>query len=128
VKALSVRQPWAWLICMGYKNIENRNRRISFRGTVLVHAGKALYQGIKTDDDLVKLGAKLGVRLPSLDDLERGGVVGAVEMVDCVDDSDSMWFSGPHGIVLRDGRRLPFRACKGMLGLFECAYDLEHLV
>ena len=24
MKALSIRQPWAWLICSGYKDIENK--------------------------------------------------------------------------------------------------------
>lgn len=28
MKALSLKQPWAWLICAGYKDIENRNWRI----------------------------------------------------------------------------------------------------
>lgn len=25
MKALSIKQPWAWLICAGYKDVENRN-------------------------------------------------------------------------------------------------------
>ena len=28
MKALSIKQPWAWLICAGYKDIENRDWRI----------------------------------------------------------------------------------------------------
>lgn len=28
MKALSIKQPWAWLICAGYKDIENRNWKI----------------------------------------------------------------------------------------------------
>lgn len=28
MKALSIRQPWAWLICAGYKDIENRDWKI----------------------------------------------------------------------------------------------------
>ena len=28
MKALSIKQPWAWLICAGYKDVENRNWKI----------------------------------------------------------------------------------------------------
>ena len=37
-KALSVRQPWAWLIVNGWKPIENRSRRTNVRGRILIHA------------------------------------------------------------------------------------------
>jgi hypothetical protein len=38
MKALSIRQPWAWLVVNGWKNIENRERRFSHRGPLLIHA------------------------------------------------------------------------------------------
>lgn len=56
--------------------------------------------------------------LPSENDLERGGIVGSVEIVNLVTESKSKWFSGPYGFVLRDPQPLPFRPCKGALGLF----------
>jgi hypothetical protein len=40
--ALSIRQPWAWLICKGFKNIENREwpiRGKKFPFRVYIHAG-----------------------------------------------------------------------------------------
>ncbi|WP_229215634.1 ASCH domain-containing protein [Duganella sp. CY15W] len=40
MKALSIRQPWAWLIVNGYKDIENRSWSTNVRGKVLVHASK----------------------------------------------------------------------------------------
>src|SRR5215472_1457845 len=40
MKALSVRQPWAWLIVNGYKPVENRNWLTKFRGRLLIHAGQ----------------------------------------------------------------------------------------
>ncbi|MGA1256394.1 MAG: ASCH domain-containing protein, partial [Candidatus Nanopelagicaceae bacterium] len=36
--AISVRQPWAWLITQGFKNIENRTWVCSIRGDVALHA------------------------------------------------------------------------------------------
>ena len=38
--ALSIRQPWAWLIVNGYKDIENRDWKTHYRGRFYVHAGK----------------------------------------------------------------------------------------
>jgi hypothetical protein len=39
--ALSIRQPWAWLIVNGFKDLENRSWSTAFRGPVWIHAGKA---------------------------------------------------------------------------------------
>lgn len=40
--ALSVRQPWAWLIVHRHKGIENRSWPTKFRGPFLVHASKTV--------------------------------------------------------------------------------------
>lgn len=48
MKALTVRQPFAWRIVHGSKTIENRSRPIANRGLVLIHAGAQpheLYRG-----------------------------------------------------------------------------------
>ena len=37
-KALSIQQPWAWLIVNDHKDIENRDWRTHYRGPVLIHA------------------------------------------------------------------------------------------
>lgn len=42
MKALSIRQPWASLIVMGIKDIENRTWPTRHRGSVLVHAAKGM--------------------------------------------------------------------------------------
>lgn len=41
MKALTVRQPWAWAIIHGGKDVENRTRNIAgaYRGPVAIHAG-----------------------------------------------------------------------------------------
>lgn len=41
MKALSIRQPWAWMILHAGKDIENREWPTRFRGRVLIHASKA---------------------------------------------------------------------------------------
>ena len=39
MKALSIQQPWAWMILYGTKRVENRTWATSFRGPFLIHAG-----------------------------------------------------------------------------------------
>ena len=68
--------------------------------------------------------ADAGVAPPAtLDDLPRGGIVGEAEIVDCVTQSDSPWFEGPYGFVLRNAHPLPFRPCRGRLGFFKPTLD-----
>ena len=59
-----------------------------------------------------------GVTLPPYEQLERGGIVGKARIVDCVSRSESPWFFGEYGFVLRDAKPLPFHECKGALGFF----------
>ncbi|MBE9001406.1 ASCH domain-containing protein [Nostoc sp. LEGE 12447] len=40
MKAISVRQPWAWAIIYALKDIENRGWPIHYRGDILIHAAK----------------------------------------------------------------------------------------
>jgi hypothetical protein len=56
--------------------------------------------------------------MPEYEDLKRGGIVGEVEVVDCVTESDSPWFTGDYGFVLRNPVVLPFRTCTGALKFF----------
>lgn len=42
MKALSIRQPWAWLILHGGKDIENRSWNTNFRGRFLIHAAAGM--------------------------------------------------------------------------------------
>jgi len=120
MKALSIRQPWAWLILHAGKDIENRGWPTSFRGRFLIHASKGMTRAEYelADDPLWDRGGPT-IKLPYFSELERGGIVGEAEIVDCVTDSDSLWFSGIFGFVLRNAKPLPFRPLRGMLGFFE---------
>ena len=111
MKALSIRQPWAWLILHG-KDVENRTWRTTFRGKFLIHAS------LTFDNEAYETLKECGVKMPVKDKFKRGGIVGRAELVDCVDRSNSPWFLGPHGFVLENARPLPFRKCKGRLNFF----------
>ena len=123
MKALSIRQPWAWLISHGYKNIENRDWPTRFRGPFLIHAGKTMTLDEYFACDLYLRGFHWGqsilARMPPPAELPRGGIVGQAMLLDCVTAHSSEWFEGRFGFVVEEAKPLPFLACKGSLGFFE---------
>lgn len=125
MKALSIRQPWAWLIIKGHKDIENRSWPTAFRGRVLVHAAKGMTTSEYVDADFFVCGG--GIKLPRPRDLFRGGIIGMVDVVDCVTKSDSPWFFGKYGFVLQNPTPLPFLELRGQLGFFDVAEDVHRL-
>ena len=119
---LSIRQPWAWLILHGGKDIENRDWPTKRRGRVLIHAAKGMtreeWAGAWTFSHGTGANPKAVEAGLTFSSIARGGIVGSVEIVDCVEDSDSRWFTGRYGFVLRDPRPLPFVPYRGALGFF----------
>ena len=110
---LSIRQPWAWLIVAGHKDIENRGWPTKFRGEFYVHAGKAQ----PTESDLSVIETLYSVKIDR-SALQYGGIIGAAELIDCVESHPSKWFEGEFGFVLRNARPVPFIPCPGRLGFF----------
>jgi len=58
MKALSIRQPWAWAIIHAGKDVENRTWKTKMTGEFLVHASKSFdHEGYKwIRDNKEKLG------------------------------------------------------------------------
>lgn len=117
---LSIRQPWAWLILNGGKDVENRTWRTNYRGRFLIHAAKGCtIQEWNAGRDMIDFVSGGRLFLPSLHLLERGGIVGEVELVDCLPWSNSAWHeAGFTGFILRNPKPLPFHPCSGRLGFF----------
>jgi hypothetical protein len=119
MKALSIQQPWAWLIVNGHKDIENRDWRCHRRGLVLIHAGKKVDRDAM---DLLRCGfhpvAGVPIAMDVPETFETGGIVGEATIAGCVETSTSSWFVGRFGILMRDARPLSFQPCKGALGFF----------
>lgn len=121
MRALSVRQPWAWCIVEGHKDVENRSWKTGVRGRVLIHAG-----WVFDDEGYAGLPARFpGLRLPRPQEFLRGGIVGSVEIADCVTASSSPWFTGPFGFVLENARTLPFIELRGERGFLEVRLEEE---
>jgi hypothetical protein len=113
MKALAIKQPYAWLIVHGIKDIENRTWNTTYRGRFYVHACKGFDQ--EAYDRLRREGH---VYLPPKDVFQRGGLIGTVDLVDVVTESNSEWFTGPYGFILRDPQPINFKPYSGQLGMF----------
>ncbi|MCF5224197.1 ASCH domain-containing protein [Pseudomonas syringae] len=127
MKALSIRQPWAWLIIYGGKDIENRTWNTKFRGRFLVHASAGCTK--KQWAEAVSFALQAGVvkhpaDVPPINELELGCIIGSVELVDCVDTSASPWYMGQKGFVLQTPKPTAITPYKGRLGFFEVPDDL----
>jgi len=109
VKALSLRQPWAWAVVHAGKSIENRRWNTRYRGDFLIHAavwpGDVTAMAAKADaggrrsrplDDaheealsMLDMARAAGVKLHgpvSMRDLygQRGGIIGRARLVDVI--------------------------------------------
>lgn len=138
MKAISIRQPWSWLIVRPdlvgpearraaaraekIKDIENRTWASKHRGATFVHAAKVMTKAEYGDVQRWLEGSE--IQLPHYADLERGGIVGVVDVVDCVRKSASRWFIGGVGFVLENPRPLKFKELKGELGFFGVADEV----
>lgn len=116
---LSVRQPWAWLIVHGPKDIENRSWRRSYRGPIGIHASVTMYP--RDYHDAAAYALARGVTVPDPGDLTFGAIVGLATVTDWVDDSPSPWFDGLYGLVLADRRPITPIPARGMQGLWPYA-------
>lgn len=112
---LSVRQPWAWLIVHGHKDVENRTWPTRHRGDLLIHAGQVFDQ-----DGLAWVLHRFPELRPALpQQYPLGGVVGTCQLLGCVETSASRWFMGPYGFSLWGARPMPFVPLRGRLGFWE---------
>lgn len=116
-KALSIQQPWAWLIAAGIKNIENRDWHTNFRGEFWIHAGK------RFDSDNLKILRRENPNIEFPSEYQMGGVIGAAKIVDCVTKGHRLarqnyWFKGYYGFVIQEARFVPFEPVMGRLNFF----------
>lgn len=143
MKALSIRQPYAWAILHAGKEVENRDwtvnnpsmamaRRLVQSGAeFLIHTGMGMTRA-EYEDFLATAHAisrirpfPSGLTLPAFDDLPRGGIVGMARIKAVVTSHASPWFFGPVGLVLANVQQVPFVPLKGALGFFEMEWPVQ---
>lgn len=131
-KAISVRAPWWWFILHAGKDIENRDWPTNFRGTVYLHSSKWWHHSdvesevFATAAMLDERDISVGKTLRTCDMKPFGGcIVGKVDIIDCVKESQSPWFFGDYGFVLAKPVAFPEPIpCKGALGFFTVPDDV----
>ena len=126
MKCLSIRQPWAWLVVVGIKPVENRKWYSAYRGPILIHAGKTFDE----EGACWLIHNKRALNLCSVEDeiefldaIEesrkyRGGIVGQADMTNCVQTHPSPFFFGPNGFVMDNPKQVEFIPMPGKLGIF----------
>lgn len=130
MKTLSIKQPWAWLILHAGKDVENRTWPTKVRGRILIHASSTMTRGdyeacAMFCSSLPGPTFKPDFQFPEFGDLKKlcGGIVGKVDVTQCVADSQSPWFCGEFGFVLANPEPTEFLPCKGRLGFFDVSID-----
>lgn len=130
---ISIRQPWAWFIVNGWKDIENRTWKLPKKyigKPVFIHAGKHFKPGEIVDiiDDVKMAGmTKPKPAALTLNEVKEqcGGIVGVAVFSGCVQNSDSPWASGEprtwHWQIEKASPVEMFR-CKGQLSFFGIDY------
>ena len=125
MRAITVRQPHAWAIIHGGKDVENRSRNIagSYRGPVAIHAGLAKFEqgGMSSEAHRRAHGSEVGT------EIVFGALIGVVDLVEVHDGNEcnagwlcSLWAMHDHQhLVLSNPRPLakPI-SYKGALGLW----------
>jgi hypothetical protein len=130
MKVLSVRNPWAFFIIHCGKNIENRTRRLNYRGRVAIHASKESDETgyiWKAHDPMLKKAIEEARERRSEIEKLNGHIIGTVEIYNCTPyvflEKPGPWaemFAGAWHYWLKDPAALPEPiAARGMLGLWE---------
>jgi hypothetical protein len=130
MRAITVRQPWAWQIINQGKDVENRTRNIAgkYRGPVAIHAG---LQPDKEELRRLPMRAPEWVTAPRV--FDYGVILGVVDLVDvhqaapfcCASDWGEFWVG--HHLMLANPRPIPIREqirCRGALGLWTPPADV----
>jgi tetratricopeptide (TPR) repeat protein len=117
LRCLAVRQPYAWAIVAGAKDMENRRRNAKYRGPVVIQASASPRQ-VKAFE---------GQGLPRRR-FEYGALIGVADLVDVVpmgpDVDTSPWAWGPYCWKLSNARAFKEAIpIKGMLGLYSLPRD-----
>ncbi|MGW0334273.1 ASCH domain-containing protein [Streptomyces sp. NPDC003011] len=85
---LTVRQPFAWAIVAGLKDVENRTWETPHRGRLYIHAAGRVHR------ETLELAATFGLTLPA--DAVFSAIIGHVTLDDVVTGSSSPWAMPDH--------------------------------
>ena len=137
IRLLSVRQPWAWALIHGGKDVENRSWSTNYRGLLAIHAGLQPHDTLKHDNWKEFEKQFVGRDVFKDFDIEkepRGAIIGVIELYDCQPGHlvDSVWRDDEPGWFawkVRQPVELPEPiSCKGQLGLGRIPSPLQDVL
>jgi hypothetical protein len=100
MKTLTIKEPWATLIIDGIKDVENRTWRTNYRGKILIHTSKKVFNYFRhvafNTDQYIDIVHGYGASSCNYDkifdkELIYGAIIGEVELVDVIRGSESVW-------------------------------------
>lgn len=92
MKALTIKQPWAYLIASGIKDIENRTWPTKYRGKIFIHAGASsagILPWILSTQQSNFITCNVEKMPPK--EMVFSAIIGEVDIVDCVTHHPSIW-------------------------------------
>lgn len=118
--ALTLKAPWGWAVLHAGKDVENRSHRrfANLRGRIAIHQSQRVTRA-EYLEACACIRRHSGLEAPHYDQAGHGCVIGTVEVTRFVSHSQSPWFVGPYGLVLRNPR--PFAhplPAKGQQGIW----------
>ena len=126
MRALSLRQPWAWMVVHGGKDIENRRWTTRFRGPFLVHAALGMRPSEYADAVAFARHVAPTLIVPQAAELALGGIIGRATLVEIIPpcgDAISCFhrwhIPSQYGFRLSDVEPLPFERLRGSLSFFD---------
>ena len=102
MKTISIKQPYASLICSGIKDIENRTWKCPEKyigKRVLIHASGAKMNSLfnhLAKEQLELTHIKLGYEYDFDKVFTKSAIIGSVEIVDCIINHPSIWAEKPN--------------------------------
>jgi hypothetical protein len=135
ILSLSVKAPWAWAIFelpdAWWKCVENRDWPTDYRGPVLIHVSSSCSAAIQNQavfsiyEATRELGRTELIQVTPFKRMQVGGIVGAVDIVDCVTGYTSPWRNGQRfGFMLANRRKCKFTPCRGNERFFRPAAEI----
>lgn len=122
LRCLAVRNPWAWAICLGEHQTENRTWTTSHRGVIAIHASS-------TPAEVNRLHKRDGTGAVRKKLFQYGAIIGLADIEDVVEYGPALeanpWASGPYCWLMRNGRFLQEPIpLKGRLTLFHLPEEI----
>lgn len=131
IPALTLWQPWAWLVAEEIKEFETRSWATKYRGPLAIHAA---LRKVQPSDVNSTIASALAAKHRGVNQLARGGIVCIVDLVDCIpahkimgDLSDrerslGYYTYGRFAWKLTNVRKFPAIPAKGKQGLWRWTF------